>query len=449
MKIRVEGDCAVVVSEVEDTVRRLGYDPVATTDSSAALGAYVSMGEPVLPASLAGGPLLVITDRNDPASIRRLLLAGVSDWLLWPRDRELLGERLSVLRRRLGAGTIIATSLAHEISNPLTWVLANLEHALSSLPPDDVTLGSPIRDALLGVEQIQAILQGLRSYTQHSKDALTGVELGPVLEGVVRMLGDGLRRSATLHCEWTALPTVLIHEAELRQVLLNLITNALQAFPDRPREENRVGIVSRAHPEGIAIEITDNGVGIDPRILPRIFDPFFTTKRASQGTGLGLSISTRMVMAMGGRIEAESEQGVGTTFRVILRTADLPRARTRSRILLLEDEPLVVSLLQRLLSDRYDIESTPDAVEALSWLEAGKHFDVILSDLMLPGMDGMEFFQRLVEDHPSLVPRTGFITGGAFTDQARHFLADHDTRLLEKPFTAASLRNFVQSLEAP
>lgn len=453
MKIRVEGQCATIVSEVEETLRGLGYDPVPAMGDTAALRAFVSVGDTSLPPAGDGeGPLLLIIDRDDPSLIQKLLLAGVSDWLLWPRDRHLLGERLSVLRRRLGSDAILAAGLAHEINNPLTWVLANLEHLHTRIDPDDPILAPPIRDALQGLEQIRAILQGVRAYTQRGEGAIEAVEVRPLLESALRILGERLHPVVTLHCSWDSLPRVLANQAQLRQVLLNLLTNALQALPDRPREENRIEVAGRPHPEGAAIEIRDNGVGIDPRILPRIFDAFFTTKKASQGTGLGLSISVRMVMAMGGRIEVESQPGSGTTFRVILQTGApaLPaeaHGSGRCRLLLLEDEPLVVSLMQRLLADRYDIEATSDATEALSWLESGRRFDVILSDMMLPGMKGMEFFQRLEDEHPSLAPRTGFITGGTFSDETTRFLHLHRDRVLEKPFTASALKSFVRSLE--
>lgn len=448
MKIQVEGECSETIPEVEATLRELGYEPVAPGDEGACLRAWVAAGGAAEPTATGDDcPLLLIVDDDDSTRLRRLLLGGASDWLVWPRDRGLLGERLSVLRRRLGSGSIHAESLAHEINNPLTYVLANLEHVLATVEARDSDgLGPPIRDAIQGVEQIRSILQGVRSFGERRGDPLPSVELAPVVEGSLKILAERMQKVAQVRHEPGSIPQVLANEAQLRQVLLNLLTNALQSLPDRPREQNRITVSSRCHPEGVAIEVMDNGVGIDPRLLPRIFDAFFTTKKAQQGTGLGLSISTRLIMAMGGRIEADSVPGKGTTFRVILKAGQPAPSTSRQRLLLIEDEPLVVSLLQRLLSDRYDIAATDDAVEALGWLDAGQRFDAILSDMMLPGMSGMEFFRHLQARHPPLASRTGFITGGAFSDEARDFLVANRDRLLEKPFTTSSLKNFVTGL---
>src|SRR5713226_1533023 len=192
-------------------------------------------------------------------------------------------------------------------------------------------------------------------------------------------------------------------------------------------------------------------------IIGRIFDAFFTTKAVGVGTGLGLAICQRIIADMGGELTVESELGRGTTFRVALPVArkeeereaaapvePVPVAGRRGRILVVDDEKMVVSVIKRILSKEHDVVATVAAREALALCAAGEKFDLILCDLMMPEMTGMDLHRELSRVAPEQANRMIFLTGGAFTDKARQFLSETVKEYLEKPFDPVNLRAIVQ-----
>ena len=192
-------------------------------------------------------------------------------------------------------------------------------------------------------------------------------------------------------------------------------------------------------------------------IIGRIFDAFFTTKAVGVGTGLGLAICQRIIADMGGELTVESELGRGTTFRVALPVArkeeeheaaapvePVPVAGRRGRILVVDDEKMVVSVIKRILSKEHDVVATVAAREALALCAAGEKFDLILCDLMMPEMTGMDLHRELSRAAPEQANRMIFLTGGAFTDKARQFLSETVREYLEKPFDPVNLRAIVQ-----
>jgi CheY-like chemotaxis protein len=199
----------------------------------------------------------------------------------------------------------------------------------------------------------------------------------------------------------------------------------------------------------VTVEVRDSGPGMPPEVLNRLFTPFFTTKPVGLGTGLGLSICHRIVSALGGEISAQSVIGKGSTFKVVLpvgppmpaappapeAAAPAPRDSVRrGRILVIDDEPMMVKVIQRMLSQDHEVAGTVDAQQGLDWIAAGQRFDVILCDLMMPRVTGMDFHAELSSSAPDQAKRVIFLTGGAFTARMRTFLDEVDNLRLEKPF---------------
>jgi CheY-like chemotaxis protein len=242
-------------------------------------------------------------------------------------------------------------------------------------------------------------------------------------------------------------------EHELGQVFVNLLLNAAQAIPEGRAPANVVRLAGRTEGGFAVVEVRDTGVGIPPENLRRIFDPFFTTKPPGQGTGLGLSIVHGIVSSLGGTIEVESEQGMGTVFRVRLpATSDAerpaaappapPPAPPRGRVLVLDDEPLVARAIARAL-EAHEVSELTSPREALRRVEGGERWDVVVCDLMMPEMDGPEFARRVAEAAPEMRERLVFVTGGAFTTAAEEFLDRSGHPFLEKPIDAATLRSMI------
>jgi two-component system cell cycle sensor histidine kinase/response regulator CckA len=379
--------------------------------------------------------------------------------------QEKLQQQLIFANRMASVGTL-AAGVAHEINNPLSFVAANIAMIIEGLE----TLGdehSPQRikelnemalDVQVGAERIRKIVRGLKTFSRAEKEQLAVIGVIPVLELAINMTFNEFRHRARLVKDYGKLPLVEADEARLGQVFINLLVNAAQAIPEGDRHTNEIRIVTSTDAAGRAvIEVRDTGVGIPAQLLDRVFDPFFTTKPVGIGTGLGLSICHNIVTGMGGEITVASEEGRGTTIRVVLNAAAAVTTQTAApatapeeaivcaAILVVDDEPSIGIVLRRVLRE-HQVTAVTTAKEALELLTAGKHFDVVLSDLMMPKMSGMDFYEEVARRFPALAGRVVFISGGAFTPAAAAFLDRISNERIEKPFDPRRVREIVQRL---
>ena len=254
-------------------------------------------------------------------------------------------------------------------------------------------------------------------------------------------------------------PKIWADGSELQQLLLNLLINAEQALVtvDPPRT---IAVRSRADERDARLEIADSGPGIPTELRTRIFDPFFTTKPEGVGTGLGLSICYGVARDHGGRIWVESEPGGGARFCVTLPRDQREEARDpaaapepaptaatgRLAVLVVDDEPSLREALLRFLQRRnIHAEGVADGWEAIRLLEH-HDFDVIISDVRMPGMSGREFLERLRRDRPELLARLVFSTGDAFTSETATLLKESGVPTVAKPFDFAVLERVVREV---
>ncbi|HWL87148.1 MAG TPA: ATP-binding protein, partial [Polyangiaceae bacterium] len=258
-----------------------------------------------------------------------------------------------------------------------------------------------------------------------------------------------IRARARLVTDFGQVPEVVANDGRLAHLFINLLLNAAQAIPEGKAREHAVRVTTRAEGDRVVIEIADTGMGMSDRVRDRMFDPFFTTKPASR-TGIGLFVCQQIVQSMGGTITVKSELGRGSTFRVELPTkasATLPVVRpreSRGHILIVDDEPLVCSSLQRSLKRDYEVTTVQSARAALDLITAGEPFDLILCDLMMPEMSGMDLYEELSRSFPSHCTKLVFFTGGASTAGAREFLDRVPNPRLEKPADIARIRELVR-----
>ncbi len=366
---------------------------------------------------------------------------------------------------RMASVGMLAAGVAHEINNPLAAVLANLDIAfqdatrLWAQSPQPGTLGDQLPDCLRdgkeAAERVRQIVKDLKIFSRAEEDRRGPVDTRQVLESTLRMAWNEIRHRARLIKRFGEVAPVDANESRLGQVFLNLVVNAAQAIPEGNADRNEITIVTSTDPGGrVVIEVRDTGSGIPPDTLQRLFTPFFTTKAAGVGTGLGLAICQRIVTAMGGEMKVESQVGVGSSFKVFLPAARaaaaaavaaplVKRSSRRGRVLLVDDDPLIGNAVRRLLTGEHDVTLLTSAGEALDALVAGARYDVILCDMMMPVMTGMEFHDSLQATVPEQAERIVFLTGGAFTVRAREFLDRVPNIRVEKPFDANSLRALV------
>jgi PAS domain S-box-containing protein len=383
-------------------------------------------------------------------------------------------SQLMVSDRMASVGTL-AAGVAHEINNPLAAVIANLDYVSDSVARmvagDPASRGdgggdawileeikTPLDDAREAAERVRFIVRDLKIFSRSpSEEPRRTVEVKAIMESSLRMAWNEIRHRARLVKSYGEVPGVKANEARLGQVFLNLVVNAAQAMPEGRADSNEIRVTTRFDGERAIIEVSDTGAGIPPGIIDRIFDAFFTTKAVGVGTGLGLAICHRIVTDMGGELTVESVVGKGTTFRVSLPVAaetkeyeavapvhSVSDTIRRGRILVVDDEEIVVRSVKRILSKEHDVVALVSAAEALALCTGGEKFDLILCDLMMPDMTGMDLYHELSRVAPEQADRMIFVTGGAFTEKARHFLSETPKEHLEKPFLSANLRAIVQ-----
>jgi PAS domain S-box-containing protein len=378
-------------------------------------------------------------------------------------DRKKLEAQLRLTETMSTVGTL-AAGMAHEINNPLTYVIANLEYLAQRLPQHGPWLGerqarewvAALNEAREGASRVQRIVKDLKDASRSDQDHYGDVDVEQVLESTLKLAANELQHHARIVREYSRVPTVSGNASRLGQVFLNLLVNAAHAIREGAAHENEIRLVLRSDPKGhVVIEIHDTGSGIPEEHLARLFEPFFTTKDVGEGTGLGLFICHRIVSDLGGMIEVESSLGTGSVFRVLLPPSDQPSARLevvierpataarRGRILVVDDDTLVAKALSRLLAEHHDVTALTSAGDALLRLESGERFDLIFCDLMMPVTTGVEFHERLRLLAQDQAERTIFITGGAFTDASRKFLETTANDRLEKPFDQTKLRQIV------
>jgi CheY-like chemotaxis protein/two-component sensor histidine kinase len=366
----------------------------------------------------------------------------------------------------------LAAGVAHEINNPLAYVVASLEQLEEQLraAPTGLSAGAMqetlevLSEAREGAGRVRQIVRDLKTFSRADEGRLERIEVQPLIESAINMARNELKHRARLVTVFGRVPPVLANGSKLVQVFLNLLINAAQAIPAGRVEKNEVRVTTSTDAEGRArIEVRDTGTGVPAQLAARIFEPFVTSKRLSEGTGLGLSICREVVTALGGEIGFEGAPGGGTTFRVTLPAAAPATATTpsparppakppaadpsgrRGRVAIVDDEAGIRRAVGRSLANAHDVVLFESARVLADQVAAGERFDVILCDLMMPDMTGMELHQVLRSRVPEQADAMIFMTGGTFTPESRAFLEAVPNPRVEKPFEIAALRTLIRS----
>ena len=401
-------------------------------------------------------------------SCELVLAHDVTERVEAARELEELRAQLTISDRMASIGTL-ASGVAHEINNPLTWIVANLAFAAEQLPafqaPSDEA-GRAVRDAILeaaaGARRVKTIVGDLKTFSRGDEEALGPVELRAVVAAAIGVASSELSHRAGVVVDVGGAPPVLANEARLGQVILNLIVNAAHALPDGDAARQEIRITAAREGDRVSLVVSDTGPGIEPAIAGRIFEPFFTTKPVGQGTGLGLWVSRRVIGELGGSIELLPSTGKGAAFRVLLpvapagppapvaqSAAPAPRPTRRPRVLVVDDEPMVGRALLRAIGSAADVQLETSASDAVARIARGERYDLILADVMMPAMPGAEFHAALERLDPAVAAGVVFMTGGAFTPREQEFLARVPNLVLEKPVDVGRLRDLVSAAGLP
>ncbi len=383
-------------------------------------------------------------------SLRRY---GGSDYLLAvARDatqRKQMEVQLAQADRLASVG-VLAAGVAHEINNPLVYILNNISFALGELPAQYGELRDALREARSGAERVRDIVKDLKTFAR-SDERMGPMDVRHVLDASIKVAQNEIKFRARLLRQYDDESPVVVANARLGQVFLNLLMNGAHSIREGEPDKNTITVRVFRSDERIAVSVADTGSGIAAEKLKRIFDPFFTTKPIGMGTGLGLSICRNIATALGGEIEVESAVGVGSKFTVWLPAAPAQQqARHKPssmpppddarplRVLVVDDDAFVARAIRRLMKNKHEVTIVNGGAQALESISQGE-FDVVFCDVMMPNMTGIELHEKVRELNPDLAERFIFITGGPFTPDTREMFDKSQTPYIQKPFTPSDL----------
>ncbi|MEM6533317.1 MAG: PAS domain-containing protein [Myxococcota bacterium] len=370
-------------------------------------------------------------------------------------------ESMRQTERMASLGTL-SSAIAHEINNPLTYILANIDFLTGELA--NVATRDQFEmlvEARRGAEQVRKIVAGLKAFSRTGSNVREAIDVAETVDIALRMVGNELRHKAQVQTDIQSVPVVSGDTSELLQVLTNVFVNAAQAIPDDDGRDHRISIDVASTGLWVEIRTTDSGVGLPQEGQGRIFEPFFTTKPQGVGTGLGLSVSLGIIQRMGGTLKLVGmpSGGAQAVIRLpVASPADFAPSEEeaqesirpiRSRVLIIDDDERVGRAMKRMLSRHYDVDTYEDGHAALERIRADAP-DVILCDLMMPGFSGIQFYEEASRIAPKLIERLIFITGGAFGAEARGFLEGIRNPVLEKPVDVTTLHALIRErVETP
>jgi len=405
--------------------------------------------------------------------------------------------RLAQSDRLISVG-MLAAGVAHEINNPLTYVLYNVETLVQDLPlvaealswcrsyiarklgPATAAhvlgkvgemLDQGLSDDLLdsateaaeGARRVRKIVRDLKMFSRVDDDSFSPVPLNLVLESAINMSYGEIKRRARLVKDLGEVPDVFCSEGRLCQVFLNLLVNAAQAIKAGDISLNEIRVRTWAEGDRVFAEVRDTGQGIATEHKERLFDPFFTTKPAGEGSGLGLAICQSIIKEYGGRIEVHSTPGEGSRFVVQLPLSPvlvgamdsapvLPpgdeELAPRGRVLVVDDEPSICAALRRALKREHDVVEATSGSAARKILEQDTSFDVILCDVIMPDLSGVELHDWLQERAPDLARRIVFVTGGGHSQEYRDYFNKIGHIMIAKPFSPDEINEAVRRVMA-
>jgi len=397
---------------------------------------------------------------------RQVQFQGRSVRIVIARDlseRKKLTAMLAAQDRLVTMGRL-AAGVAHEVNNPLTFAMLNLEGVARALgeawPPEGERprLLDMLGKVRTGLERVSRVVQDMRAFSRMEPHRPAPIELRRVIDYAASVAGPEVHPRATLSTDVASNLWVLGDEARLGQVFVNLLLNAAHAIEEGRPASNRVEVRARGDGGFVEVEVSDTGSGVPEPVRAHLFEPFRTTKPPGLGVGLGLSICHAIVTSLGGTIAVDPPASSGTTFRVRLVAAApmdsvappqgaAPVVTTRRRVLVVDDEPMLRDVLAQMLRRHWDVVAVGSVDDALAKLGEGA-FDAILCDIVMPGRTGVDFHAELGRRFPSAVRRLAFITGGVLDPRIQEFLETSGRPRVYKPFAMAELLRTVETLAA-
>jgi two-component system NtrC family sensor kinase len=376
-------------------------------------------------------------------------------------ERRRLERQLAETEKLTAIGRLVS-GVAHELNNPLSSVIGFSD--LVARDPSSPTVPERLRIISDEARRAAKIVRNLLTFARQQKPERAACRLEEMVQRVLDLMAYDLRTGGIkVVTDFPAdSPEVMVDASQMQQVAINLLSNAAFAI----REQNRPGMIwirLRPRERWLQFIVEDDGPGIAPSVMDHLFEPFVTSKAVGKGTGLGLSVCYGIVREHGGQIRGEQRPGGGARFVVELpldgtpasttarMTADSPetpgllRTARNLRVLVLDDEPSILEFVRACFGESNVVNAVSDVRAALALLEKNE-FDVVLSDIKMPGLNGREFYNFLVRQQGTLADRVIFMTGDVLNEETREFFETFELPHLEKPFQRRDLLKAVVSL---
>ena len=376
-------------------------------------------------------------------------------------NEKALQQELNLTSRLASIGEV-AAGIAHEINNPLTGVIGFAQMLAAMEMPEQMREAVDVIND--GARRTAGIVQKLLTFARRNKTTKEYVDINAVLKSTLDIRAYEMKTNSieVVSRFDPDLPKTMANTGQLQQVFLNIVINAEQAIT-MARVTGKLSIKTEIVNSKIRVSIADNGVGITKENLNKLFDPFFTTKGDNGGTGLGLSISYGIIKEHKGKIKVKSIAGRGATFiielPIVSQTVESEKTLSEvpvrkpegaqnsgKRIFVIDDEPNICRVLYRLLSSNgYDVETVSNAQQAIDKLKDANLYDLILLDLKMPGINGIEFYEAMEKIDPLLPNKVICITGDIISTQNKEFLEKAKLPCVTKPFSVDELMLTVKS----
>ncbi|HEU0030332.1 MAG TPA: ATP-binding protein [Kofleriaceae bacterium] len=363
-----------------------------------------------------------------------------------------------VIAEKFAAVGQLANGVAHELNNPAAWVLLGLEAARRQLamvrarvaaePARELAdIDDMLADVQVGMERMRAVIGDLRTLSRTETTDPVELDLDDIVRSACQLARPAYQSVARLVLELGGVPPIIGDRGRLGQLVTNLVINAAYAVAEGGTG-HEIRVSTAAEPEHVVLVVEDSGPGIPDELVERVFEPYFTTKPADVGTGLGLALVRKIAEHHGGtaRVLRGSRGGARVEVRLPCERRPPPERASaagsvrveprdggRARVLIIDDEPLLLRSLARAVALEHDVVTALGGRAALELLASDHAFDLVICDLQMPNVDGVAIHEALSATAPGLLPRLVVMTGGAVTPRAAQFVEQTRPRLIGKP----------------
>jgi PAS domain S-box-containing protein len=398
---------------------------------------------------------VVINWEGRPATLN--FLTDITDRKRIEEERKILERQAQVTSRLTSIGEM-ASGIAHEINNPLTGVVGYAQLLLKEDLPEKVK--KDLRIINDGAQRVADIVNRLLVFASQHEIERMPVNINEIIENTLILRSYHLKTNniEVITRLNPSLPLILVDIGQIQEVFLNLIANA-ETEMKLAHDRGTLQISTELKDGFILITLKDDGPGIAPENIEKIFNPFFTTREVGQGTGLGLSICHGIISSHKGHISVESKPGQGTTFIVELpvitedkvsddsqQSEEEKQPAGKGKILVIDDEKVILEFLNRVLtSEGYNVETVNNAAEALEKVQ-NQRYSLMLLDIKMPGISGMQFYRQLEQIARSLANRVVFMTGDVMGTDTKDFLEETGAPYITKPFDIQKLKKQINTI---